>query len=63
METSTVPVAVIRALARTGVTTDAVSWGVTLPGRMKSQLDTLMHEHRGGSLIISAAGDIHWEAL
>ena len=62
METSTVPVAVIRALARTGVATDAVSWGVTLPGRMKSQLDTLMHEHRGGSLIISAGGDIHWEA-
>ena len=62
METGTVPQAVIQALARTGMATDKVSWGVTLPGRMKSQLDALMQEHRGGSLIINASGDIHWEA-
>jgi hypothetical protein len=39
-----------------------VSWGVTLPGKLKNQLDTLMNEHRGGSLIIGAGGDIRWEA-
>ena len=62
MESTTVPGAVVDALARTGVTTENVSWGVTLPGRMKTQLDALMQEHRGGSLIINASGDIHWEA-
>jgi hypothetical protein len=29
---------------------------------MKSQLDSLMQEHRGGSLIIDATGNISWEA-
>jgi len=62
METSTVPAAVINALARTGTTASAVSWGVTLPGKMTAQLDALMQEHRGGSLIINAGGQIHWEA-
>jgi len=62
METGTVPLAVVDALARTGAQTDTVSWGVTLPGRMKSQLDSLMQAHTGGSLIITADGDIHWES-
>lgn len=62
MEAHTVPAAVMDALARTGVTTDSVAWGVTLPGQMTSQLESLMQEHRGGSLIIGASGDIHWEA-
>lgn len=62
METGTVPQSVIDALGRSGADTGVVSWGVTLPGRMKAQLDTLLHEHRGGSLIISADGNIHWEA-
>ncbi len=62
MEAHTVPVAVIRALARTGVETGSVDWGVTLPGRMTSQLEALMREHGGGSLIIDASGEIHWEA-
>jgi hypothetical protein len=62
METSTVPTMVIDALSRTGTPVGAVSWGVTLPGGLKTQLDTLMHEHRGGSLIIAASGDIRWEA-
>lgn len=61
METSTVPAAVVDALARTGVATDAVGWAVTLPGKMKSQLDSLMQSHTGGSLIINAAGEVHWE--
>jgi hypothetical protein len=62
MESGTVPRPVIDALDRAGAATDAVSWGVTLPGRMKAQLDELLHAHRGGSLIITADGDIHWEA-
>lgn len=62
METATVPAAVIDALQRTGTPADAVSWGVTLPGRLKAKLDSLMQSHRGGSLIIGAGGDIRWEA-
>jgi len=61
MEASTVPAAVIEALSRTGVATDGISWGVTLPGKMKTQLDSLMQDHVGGSLIIGAAGEIRWE--
>jgi hypothetical protein len=62
MESGTVPPPVIEALGRAGAATNNVSWGVTLPGRMKTQLDELLHAHRGGSLIITADGDIHWEA-
>lgn len=62
MEAATVPAAVIDALERTGSRAGAVSWGVTLPGSMKSQLDALMQAHNGGTLIIGARGDIHWEA-
>ena len=62
MESGTVPLPVIEALGRAGAGTDNVSWGVTLPGRMKTQLDELLHAHRSGSLVITADGDIHWEA-
>jgi hypothetical protein len=62
MTASTVPTAVIDALSLTGSTAGEVSWGVTLPGKMTMQLDELMQAHRGGSLIIDAGGDIHWEA-
>jgi len=62
MKTSTVPTAVLDALSRTGSTAGEVSWGVTLPGKMTLQLDELMQAHRGGSLIIGAGGEIHWEA-
>jgi len=62
METQTVPAPVIDALTRTGTSSANVSWGVTLPGKLKTQLDELMLEHRGGSLIIVASGDIQWEA-
>jgi len=61
MEASTVPAAVIDALARTGVATDGVGWGVTLPGKVTTQMNSLMQSHDGGSLIINAAGDVHWE--
>ena len=62
MERTTVPGTVVEALARTGTKADAVSWGVTLPGSLKAQLNELMREHQGGSLIISASGNIRWEA-
>ncbi|MGB5438540.1 MAG: hypothetical protein WBN90_02670 [Gammaproteobacteria bacterium] len=62
MEAATVPDAVIEALARTGAVPDGISWGVTLPGSLKSELDRLMTEHRGGALVIAASGDIRWEA-
>ncbi|MGB5333002.1 MAG: hypothetical protein WBM80_02755 [Woeseiaceae bacterium] len=62
METATVPAAVLDALTRTGTKADAVSWGVTLPGKLKTQLDDLMQAHGGGALVIGASGDIRWEA-
>ena len=62
METATVPGAVIDALTRTGTRADAVSWGVTLPARLRTQLDDLMRDHSGGALIIGASGEIRWEA-
>ena len=61
MEASTVPAAVIDALARTGIATNDVGWGVTRPGKVKTQMNSLMQDHDGGSLIINAAGDVHWE--
>jgi hypothetical protein len=62
METATVPGAVIEALTRTGTRADAVRWGVTLPARLRTQLDDLMRDHSGGALIIGASGEIRWEA-
>jgi hypothetical protein len=62
MDASTVPSAVVDALSRTGVDTGAVSWGVTLPGKLKDQLDGLMQDHRGGSLLIGTNGNIRLEA-
>jgi hypothetical protein len=62
MESATVPAAVIDALARSGNSASAVSWGVTLPAQLKTKLDQLMLEHRGGTLIIVSNGDIRWEA-
>ena len=62
MEAATVPPAVIDAHKRSGAASEAVNWGVTLPGKLKSQLDALMQAHTGGSLIISADANIHWEA-
>lgn len=62
MEASTVPLPVVDALARTGTDADSISWGVTLPGKLKSQLDGLMQKHRGGSLVIGTNGNIRLEA-
>ena len=62
MEPSTVPGAVADALSRAGAEANDIKWGVTLPGRMKAQLDALMEQHRGGALIINADGEISREA-
>ncbi|MBT8092598.1 MAG: hypothetical protein KJN77_06140 [Gammaproteobacteria bacterium] len=62
MENSTVPDAVRSALTRGG-TVGSVNWGVTLPGKMTTQLDSLMQANPGGSLIIGADGRIRLERL
>ncbi len=61
METSTVPGPVVEALTRSGVSTRGIDWGVTLPGRLKQQLDTLMREHSGGALVIGLDGNLRLE--
>lgn len=62
METATVPQAVIDALSRSGATASAVSFGVTLPSRLRGQLVQLMNDHRGGALVIGADGNLQLEA-
>ena len=62
METSTVPGPVVDALARSGVATGAVDWGVTLPGKLRRQLDALLRENSGGALVIAADGSLRLEA-
>jgi len=61
MEAATVPRSVVEALERTGASGGPIEWGVTLPGRLKTRLDTLMQEFDGGTLIITAGGDIRRE--
>ena len=62
MEAATVPGPVIDALLRAGGDTSGVNWGVTLPGKLRQQLDTLMQEHAGGSLVIGTDGKLRLEA-
>lgn len=62
MEAGTVPRPVIDALARAGVNTAEVGWGVTLPGKLRGQLDELMRDHRGGALVIGGDGELRLEA-
>jgi len=61
MDVSTVPRPVIDALARSDTDLSGVSWGVTLPGKLKSQLDGLMQKQDGGSLLIGINGQIRLE--
>ena len=61
MEVSTVPASVVAALSRTGANPLNVAWGVTLPGKLKQQLDSLMQNHSGGSLVITSLGQIQRE--
>ncbi len=62
MEAGTVPRPVIDALARSGVTTSGVGWGVTLPGKLSKQLDNLVRGHTGGALVIGSDGELRLEA-
>jgi hypothetical protein len=61
METATVPRPVVEALARSGVSTAGIGWGVTLPGKLRQQLDTLMRQHQGGALVIGLDGNLRLE--
>ncbi len=62
METSTVPRPVIDALARSGINTAGIDWGVTLPGKLREQLDALMRDNSGGALVIGLDGELRLEA-
>lgn len=62
MEATTVPRPVMDALARTGATASGVAWGVTLPGKLRTQLDSLMQQHTGGALVIHADGNLRLES-
>ena len=62
MEAGTVPRPVVDALARAGVDTAEVDWGVTLPGKLRGQLDELMRDHSGGALVIGGDGKLRLEA-
>lgn len=62
METTTVPQPVVDALSRSGADASTVSFGVTLPSRLRGQLAQLMDTHRGGALIIGANGSLQLEA-
>ena len=62
MEASTVPAPVIDALGRSGLNTAGVGWGVTLPGKLRDQLDHIMRGNSGGALVIGGDGDLRLEA-
>lgn len=61
MEAGTVPKPVIDALGRSGVNTAGVGWGVTLPGKLREQLDDLVRGKSGGALVIGGDGDLRLE--
>lgn len=62
METATVPRPVIDALAKSGISTAGIDWGVTLPGKLRQQLDALMRDHTGGALVIGLDGELRLES-
>ena len=59
MEAATVPQPVVEALARSGADATGVEWGVTLPGKLSAQLNSLMQQHQGGALVIRADGNLN----
>lgn len=61
MESATVPQAVRDALQQSGAPGDDIAWGVTLPGELRSQLDSLMQQHSGGALVIGLDGKLRRE--
>lgn len=62
MEARTVPRPVVDALARSGVNAATVGWGVTLPGALQEQLDSLVRDNTGGALVIGGDGVLRLEA-
>ena len=62
MEPSTVPGPVVDALAKSGISTTGIDWGVTLPGKLRQQLDALMRDNSGGALVIGLDGELRLEA-
>ena len=62
MEAGTVPRPVVDALSRSGVNTATVGWGVTLPGALQQQLDSLVRGNSGGALVIGGDGELRLEA-
>jgi hypothetical protein len=62
MEAGTVPRPVVDALSRSGVNTATVGWGVTLPGTLQQQLDSLVRSNTGGALVIGGDGELRLEA-
>lgn len=62
MEAGTVPKPVIDALGRSGVNTAGVGWGVTLPGKLREQLDDIVRGNSGGALVIGGDGDLRLES-
>ena len=62
MDAGTVPRAVMDALKRSGVDASGVNWGVTLPGKLRVQLDALMQQHTGGALVIRTDGSLTLES-
>ena len=61
MEAGTVPQAVVAALGRSGVDAHGVNWGVTLPGKLRTQLNALMRQNSSGALVIRADGSMQLE--
>ena len=60
MEEATVPADVVSALRRSG-TAASVKWGVTLPARLRRDLDRFLSERSGGALIIDGQGRMRVE--
>ncbi len=62
MDETTVPDDVLSALRRAGsVKTSDVKWGVTLPTKMRQQLNGFLSEFEGGSLVIGVDGSLRRE--
>lgn len=62
MDEATVPLAVRRALNRTGRADSVKRWAVTLPARLSGDLERLMQAHEGGALVIAKDGSLRREA-
>lgn len=61
MDSATVPLAVRRALGRTGRADSIKRWAVTLPARLSDDLERIMQVHKGGALVITKDGRLRRE--